>query len=109
MKRPVSLVASLGMGMALASACGAAQAGKTQLTEVCLDRMGGSQANCSCYVEAIEKELSPELFQRVAQGAYDNRRYSGMVPAEVSRDPAIGSALQTATTTCFGSVQASRP
>jgi hypothetical protein len=106
MKRPVSLVVSLGMAVAVASACGAAKAGKTQLTEVCLDRMGGSQTNCSCYVEAIEKELSPELFQRVAQGAYDNRRYSGMVPAEVSNDPAIGSALQTATSTCFGSVHA---
>ncbi len=109
MKHHVSLVASLGVALIVASACGAAKAGKTELTEVCLDRMGGSQANCSCYVEAIERELSPELFQRVAQGAYDNRRYSGIVPAEVSRDPAIGSALQTATTTCFGSVQASRP
>jgi hypothetical protein len=105
MKRPVSVVASLGLAVVVASAC-AAQAGKAELTQVCLDRMGGSQANCSCYVEAIERELSPELFQRVAQGAYDNRRYSGMVPVALSREPAIGSALQTATTACFGTVQA---
>lgn len=108
MKRPVSVVASLGLAVVFASACSAAKAGKTELTEVCLDRMGGSQANCSCYVEAIERELSPELFQRVAQGAYDNRRYSGMVPVALSSEPAIGSALQAATASCFGSVQARR-
>jgi hypothetical protein len=37
----------------------------------------------------------------VAQGAYDNRRFSGMVPVEVRRDPMIGAALQTATMSCF--------
>jgi hypothetical protein len=106
MKRPVSVVASLVVAAAATSACGGAKAGKTELTEVCLDRLGGSAANCSCYVEAIERELSPELFQRVAQGAYDNRRYSGMVPVALSSEPAIGSALQAATTACFGTVQA---
>ena len=92
MKRPVSLVASLGLAVVMASACSGAKAGKTELSEVCLDRMGGAEANCSCYVQALEEGLSPELFQRVAQGAYDNRRYSGMVPVALSSDPAIGSA-----------------
>jgi hypothetical protein len=100
MKRPVSLVASLALA-AVAGACGAAEAGRAEFTEICLDRMGGAQEKCSCYVASIEKELSPENFARVAQAAYDNRRFNGMLPAQVSTDPAIGSAVQTATMSCF--------
>ena len=86
MKHPVSLVASLGLTAVLVGACGGTTAGKVELTEVCLDRMGGSQTKCSCYVDAIEKELSPDLFARVAMVS------GGMTPLV---------ALQTATMSCF--------
>jgi hypothetical protein len=100
MKRPVSLVASLLMVGTLAAGCGAAKAGKAELAQVCADRMG-SQPKCACYVDSIEKGLSPEQFAQVAQGAFDNRRMSGMVPSPLMADPAIGSVLADATTSCF--------
>jgi len=100
MKRPVSLVASLVLAVS-ASACGAAEAGRAEFTEVCLDRMGGAQEKCSCYVASIEKELSPEDFARVAKAVHENRRFTGMLPAHVSSDPAISPVVQTATMSCF--------
>ena len=100
MERRVSLVTPLALAL-VAGACGAAEAGRAEFIEICLDRTGGAQEKCSCYVASIENELSPENFARVAQAAHDNRRFNGMLPAEISSDPAIGSAVQTATMSCF--------
>jgi len=100
MKRPVSLVASLLMVGTLAAGCGAAKAGKAELAQVCTDRMG-SQIKCGCYVDSIEKALTPEQFAQVAQGAFENRRMSGMMPAALMSDPSIGGAIADATTACF--------
>jgi hypothetical protein len=100
MERPVSLVASLLMVGMLVAACSGAKAGKAELAQVCTDRMG-SQTKCGCYVDSIEKGLTPEQFAQVAQGAFDNRRMSGMVPAPLMADPSIGGAIADATTACF--------
>jgi hypothetical protein len=100
MKRPVSLVASLLMVGMLAAGCGAAKAGKAELAQVCAERMG-SQTKCACYVDSIEKDLTPEQFAAVAQGAFDNRRMTGMVPTSMMSDPTIGGVLASATTACF--------
>jgi hypothetical protein len=84
----------------LAAGCGAAKAGKAELAQVCAERMG-SQAKCGCYVDSIEKDLTPEQFATVAQGAFDNRRMGEMVPASLMSDATISSVLASATTACF--------
>jgi hypothetical protein len=81
--------------------CGAAPAGKAEFASVCLDRMGKQQEKCSCYVDTIEKELSPEQFAAVAKGAQDNRRMSSMLPESLMSEPAVSDAVLSATTQCF--------
>ena len=104
MNRPVSLVASLLIAAAMPATlagCGAAPAGKTEFASVCLDRMGNQQAKCSCYVDSIEKELTPEQFAAVAKGAQENRRMSSMLPESLMSQPAVSDAVVNATTACF--------
>jgi hypothetical protein len=106
MKRPVSLVASLLVASAMSATfalagCGAAPAGKAEFASVCLDRMGNKKEKCSCYVDTIEKELSPEQFAAVAQGALENRRMSSMLPESLMSQTAVSEAVLSATTQCF--------
>ena len=105
MKRAVSLVAFFLVGVApLASGlagCGGVKAGKTEFADICLDRMGGKKERCICYVDTLEKELPPDVFASIAQGAYDNRRMNGMLPENLMSQEVIGSALADATKACF--------
>jgi hypothetical protein len=107
MKRPVSLVASLILVGTMTAACGAAEAGKTELAAACQARMG-SAANCDCYVDSIEQTLSPEQFAEVAQGAEDNRRMSGMLPENLMSKISVSDALASAAKACFTSQAAGR-
>lgn len=102
MKRPVSLLASLGLGLAMLGACAAEAAGKDEFAGICAKRMG-SVEKCGCYVDSIEKTLSPDQFARLAKGAHQNRDYSGAdwLPSSIRMEPAISDALSTATQTCF--------
>ncbi|HVY88656.1 MAG TPA: hypothetical protein VG942_07300 [Hyphomonadaceae bacterium] len=102
MKRPVSLVASLVLVIA-AGGCGAAKATKADFAQVCLQRLGNAQAKCTCYVDSIEKALSPEKFATVAQGVYDNRQFTGMIPESVMGDAQISGAITDANTACLRS------
>jgi hypothetical protein len=99
MKRPVSLVASLAFGLGTLTACGAA-VGKPQVAEVCSAKMGGG-ANCTCFVDAIEKGLTPEEFATFAKGVYDNKDYAGLLPGTLSNDPKISGVVANASNSCF--------
>lgn len=70
-----------------------------------MQRMGGVQQRCDCYVATIEKALTPDQFTELAKGAYDNREYAGAdwLPNNVRSVPAISTALQTAATSCLTS------
>ncbi len=103
MKHHVSLVASLALATLLAAGCSKVQAGKAELADICLDRYGASQAKCECYVGTLEAGLSPELFQTVAQGAYDNRDYANKdwLPVSLKEQPVIAATLSDAMSICF--------
>ena len=101
MKRLVSGVASLALVMAMAAACSAAKAGKAEFSEVCMQKMGGSQAKCSCYVDSVMAGLEPDQFSKAAQAVFDNRQDVGMVPEALQRDTVISTALNTAAKACF--------
>lgn len=47
--------------------CGG-QSDKQALVSTCIEN-GESEATCSCVASALEKNLSPELFKKVAQAA----------------------------------------
>lgn len=100
MKRLVSLVASLLLTSGVATACSAAAAGKPQIAEVCSSKMG-SQKGCSCLADALEKDLTPEEFGRIAQAMEDNKRYTDMLPSNLSNDPKIAGVFASATASCF--------
>jgi hypothetical protein len=102
MKRPVSCAASLLLVLATVGACSAAKAGKTEFAEVCEQKMGGAHTVCACYVDSILAELNADQFYEVAQGAVDNRRFSGIVPESLRRDAAIDAAVLNATESCMG-------
>ncbi len=94
MKRPVSLAASLISAVLLAAlptaGCSAAKTpGKEDVAQACMERMGGVQQRCDCYVATIEKSLTPDQFTQLAKGAYDNRNYAGAdwLPNNVSSIP----------------------
>lgn len=111
MKRPVSLVASLVLATLMAASCsGAKVAGKADLADACMKRMGHQQAKCDCYVETVQASLTPEQFAVLTQGAYDARDFggSGWLPAKVQSDPAISNALNSGTQACFEKQNASR-
>jgi hypothetical protein len=106
MKRHVSLGASLvGVGALalLAAGCGKPP-GKADLAQACMQRMGGVQQKCDCYVASIQQALSPDQFNVLAQGARDYAGYAGdWLPNNVSSIPAISTALQQATVSCLTS------
>jgi len=99
MKRPVSLVASLVTALGMLSACGEAAVGKEQLASICGEK-AASSVNCSCFTDALEANLAPEQFARVAKAIDDNRRYSGLVPGEIANDSSLGDPVTQAQLTC---------
>lgn len=98
MKRPVSLVASL-VVLGMLSACGEAAVGKDQLATLCGEKAGGS-LNCSCFATALQTNLAPEQFQKVAKAIDENRRFTGFIPANLADDEAIGASISQAQTSC---------
>lgn len=100
MKHPVSLVACLVLASAMAAAC-SAQAGEAEFSQVCMEKMGGSQAKCACYVKSVLAELTPDKFNKFAQGVVDNRRFAGLMTEALENDQAISAAASNATKTCF--------
>ncbi|HOZ28043.1 MAG TPA: hypothetical protein PLH23_15310 [Hyphomonadaceae bacterium] len=100
MKRLVSLVASLLMTLGVAGACSAAAAGKPQIAGACSTKMG-SEKGCACLADALEQSLTPEEFGRVAQAMEDNKRFSDMLPSNLSNDPKIAGVFATASLSCF--------
>jgi len=104
MNRTVSLVAFLlvaASGPMVLGGCSGVKAGKQEFAEACSTHMGGQKSKCSCFVDSVEKELPPEVFASVAQGAYDNRKMNGMVPESVMSQPYVSDALANATQACF--------
>jgi hypothetical protein len=104
MKRSVSLVAFLlvaAAGPLTLAGCSGVKAGKQEFADACSTHMGGQKAKCSCFVDSVEKELPPDLFASVAQGAYDNRQMSGMLPESLMSQTVVSEALATATQACF--------
>lgn len=100
MKRPVSLVASLAVALGMLAACGAeASVGKDQLATICGEKTGGS-VNCSCFTDALETNLKPEEFAKVAKAIDENRRYTGFVPGEIANDAALGVTVTQAQLSC---------
>ncbi|MDP3495909.1 MAG: hypothetical protein Q8R82_22595 [Hyphomonadaceae bacterium] len=100
MKRLVSLVSSLLMTAGIAGACSEAAAGKPQIAEVCSSKMG-SQQGCACLADALEKDLTPEEFGQVAKAMDDNKRFSGLLPGNLSNDPKIAGIFASASASCF--------
>jgi hypothetical protein len=104
MKRHAWLVASLVAATTLAASCGGKPPGKADLAQACMQRMGGVQQKCDCYVASIEKALPPDQFNQLAQGARDYAGYSGdWLPNNVSSIPEISTALHQATLSCLTS------
>ena len=100
MKRPVSLVASLLLSLGVASACSAAAAGKTEIAGACSSKMGSEQG-CACLADALEKNATPEEFTQVAKGMDEQKRYSEMLPGNLSDDAKIAGVFTQATASCF--------
>ena len=104
MKRSVSLVAFLLVataGPVTLAGCSGVKAGKQEFADACSTHMGGQKSKCSCFVDSVEKELPPDMFATVAQGAYDNRKMNGMLPESLMSQTVVSSALATATHACF--------
>jgi hypothetical protein len=99
MKRPVSGVASLVVLLGMLSACGEAAVGKEQLASLCGEKASGS-LNCTCFTQALETNLAPEQFARVAKAIDENRRYTGFVPGEIANDATLGMKVTEAQLNC---------
>jgi len=56
--------------LALLAGCGmiGGQSDKQALVATCVEK-GESEATCTCVADALEKNLSPELYKKVAQAA----------------------------------------
>ena len=100
MKRSVSLVASLVSALGILTACsGEAAVGKDQLATLCGEK-AASSLNCSCFTDALETNLKPEEFAKVAKAIDANRRYTGFVPGEIANDAALGATVTQAQLSC---------
>lgn len=101
MARQLSAVATALAATACLSACGQ-KAGKTELTDVCLDKFGGNSEMCSCWVDSVEGALSPDQFAELSQAIYDNRRFSGdWIPGPIRSDQDFRLPIADATGACI--------
>jgi hypothetical protein len=96
----VSFFASFGLAALAVAACGA-QPGKEEFVEVCMQKMGGVQDRCTCYVDSVMAAVTPDQFTETARAVVDNRRFSGFIPEAARRDSAVDSAIATATASCL--------
>lgn len=73
--------------LALLAGCGAlgGKSDKQALVDTCVEK-GEGEATCTCVADALEKNLSPELFKKVAQAAgrdkQDMVEYMSGLPVE---------------------------
>ena len=83
------------------AAC-SAPAGKTEMTQVCLDRFGGATETCECFVSTAENRLSEDGFATLSKAIHDNRRLCGdWIPGAVRARQDIRLAVREATEACF--------
>jgi hypothetical protein len=61
----------------------------------------GSEQGCACLADALEKNLTPEEFTQVAKGMDEQKRYSEMLPGNLSDDAKIAGVFTQATASCF--------
>lgn len=101
MDRRVSAVTSLLAATACLSAC-SQQAGKTELTDVCLEKFGGNSEMCDCFIGSMEASLTSDQFAELSQAVYDNRRFSGdWIPGPIRSNPEFRMKLADANTACM--------
>lgn len=101
MDHRVSAVAPVLAAFACLSACGQ-QAGKTEMTEVCLEKFGGNSQICDCFIDSMESSLTADEFAELSQAVYDNRRFSGdWIPGPIRSDQAFRLKLADANAACI--------
>lgn len=101
MDHRVSAVVSLLAASACLSACGQ-QAGKTEMTDVCLEKFGGNSEICNCFIDSMETSLSAAQFAELSQAVYDNRRFSGdWIPGPIRSNPEFRLKLADANAACI--------
>ena len=81
------------------AACSAAAVTKDQVAAICKDKAAGN-TNCTCFSDALAKNLTPEQFNKVAQGIEDNRRFTGFIPADLADDATIAATIASAEQSC---------
>ncbi len=97
----VSAAASLLAVTACLGGCGQA-AGKSELSEVCLDKFGGNAGMCDCFIDSVESALNEDQFAEFSQAVYDNRRFSGdWIPGSIRSQQRYRLVLGDATTACL--------
>ena len=95
-------VACLIAATACLGGCGGPTAGKTELTEVCLDKFGGKTEMCDCFINSVESSLNEQQFAELSQAVYDNRRFAGdWIPGAIRSQPEFRMILADANTSCF--------
>ncbi len=100
MDHRVSAVASLVVAAACLSGCGAS-AGKTEMTDACLDKFGGRTELCDCFVTSFESKLSADQFARLSKAVHDNRRFAGdWIPGPIRTDREFRMVVSDANTAC---------
>ena len=101
MDQRVSAVVSLAAVTAFLGGCGQA-AGKTELTDVCLDKFGGKTEMCNCFVNNLESSLNEAQFAQLSQAVYDNRRFAGdWIPGTIRTKREFRMVIGDANTACF--------
>lgn len=101
MDHRVFAVASLVTATACLGACSQV-AGKTELSDVCLDKFGGNSQMCDCFINSVEGALNEAQFAELSQAVHDNRRFSGdWIPGSIRSKSEFRLVLGDATTACF--------
>ena len=77
-------------------------AGKTELTDVCLDKFGGKTEMCDCFISSVERSLDEQQFAELAKAVHDNRHFSGdWIPGAIRSQPEFRMKLADANAACF--------
>lgn len=100
MDHRVTAFASFVAATVCLSAC-SASAGKTEMTDACLDKFGGRTELCDCFVTNFETKLSPDQFAKLSKAVHDNRRFSGdWIPGQIRTDNEFRLVVSDANTAC---------
>lgn len=100
MKRPVSLVASLVIGLGTLAACGAEAAGGKELLATICGEKEGTGLNCSCFADTLATNLTPEKLADVTKAVDSNRRGARFLPASLADDAEIADTITIARMNC---------